>query len=100
MADISRGTHKRRKNTNQDAEDGESTLLTRTKKSVNVSQMNGVSSVPDRCFLGLSACVLVSYLAEVILYIAHVIYAWSEQWWGGQSAVVRLQGALYLLANI
>jgi hypothetical protein len=50
----------------------------------------GFSKTVKRIFNWLSVAVLVTYLADATIYIAHVMVARSEHWWRGQSAVVRL----------
>jgi hypothetical protein len=50
----------------------------------------GFSKTVKRIFNWLSVAVLVTYLADATIYIAHVMVARSEHWWRGQSVVVRL----------
>lgn len=50
----------------------------------------GFSQTVKRFFNWLSVAVLVTYLADATIYVAHVMVASSEHWWRGQSMVVRL----------
>lgn len=50
----------------------------------------GFSNTVKRVFNWLSVAVLVTFFADAIIYITHVMVARSEHWWRGQSVVVCL----------
>ncbi|KAJ5232224.1 ABC transporter integral membrane type 1 [Penicillium chermesinum] len=49
-------------------------------------------------FNWLSVGVLVTFLADSVIYIVHVMVARSENWWRGQSAVVYIVGSFFYYA--
>lgn len=66
-------------------------LPTRSRSS-GLRKMQGFSKTVKRVFDWLSVAVLVTFLADATIYILHVMAARSEQWWRGQSTVVRIGG--------
>jgi hypothetical protein len=66
-------------------------LSRQTRGSTPVRQIKEFSSTSKSCFKWLSVTVIVTYLADMTIYIIHVITPWSEHWWGGQSVVVGLE---------
>ena len=66
-------------------------LPTRSRSS-GLRKMQGFSKTVKRVFDWLSVAILVTFLADATIYILHVMAARSEQWWRGQSMVVRLGG--------
>lgn len=50
-----------------------------------------VPSIFTTCFRWLSFSILVSYIFDGMIYIAHVVKSWPEHWWGGESIIVRLK---------
>ncbi|KAJ6131446.1 hypothetical protein N7523_001906 [Penicillium sp. IBT 18751x] len=58
----------------------------------------GFSMTVKRVFNWLSVAVLVTYLADAIIYITHVMVARSEHWWRGQSVVIYIVGSFFVYA--
>lgn len=52
-------------------------------------QPQGFSKNVKRVFNGLALGVVLTFLADATIYIAHVMIARSQHWWRGQSGVVR-----------
>lgn len=65
-------------------------LPKRSRSSAVFRKTQGFSRNVKRLFNWLSAGVLLTFLADAAIYIAHVMVARSEHWWRGQSMVVRL----------
>ncbi|KAJ5500097.1 ABC transporter, integral membrane type 1 [Penicillium expansum] len=51
-----------------------------------------------RVFNLLSVAILLTFLADAIIYIIHVMAARSENWWRGQSFVVYVVGSFFVYA--
>lgn len=66
------------------------TLSIQTRNPAAYSRINGNPSISGRYFICLSVILAVSYLADMMIYIMHVLNGWSEHWWGGSSVVVCL----------
>lgn len=64
-------------------------LPRRARSSTAPKKSQGFSRTVKQCFNWLSVGVLLTFLADAIIYVAHVVIARSEQWWRGQSVVVR-----------
>lgn len=64
-------------------------LPKRTRSSHSFRKTKAFSKTVKRIFNWLSVAVLVTYLADAIIYVVHVMVARSEHWWRGQSMVVR-----------
>lgn len=47
------------------------------------------SPITKRVFNGLSAVLFLTYFGDAAVCVTHVVMARSEQWWCGQSVVVR-----------
>lgn len=65
-------------------------LPKRSRSSGPFRKTQGFSKNVKLLFNWLSGAVLVTYLADAAIYVAHVMVARSEHWWRGQSVVVRL----------
>lgn len=66
---------------------------TRARSPTAIHRSNEFSSVSKRCFMCLSASMILTYFADILLYVTHVISAWPEHWWAGQSIVVSVEEA-------
>ena len=47
------------------------------------------SKTVKRFFNWLSVAILITWIADAVIFIAHALMARSEHWWQGQSVVVR-----------
>ncbi|KAJ5873636.1 Vacuolar ABC heavy metal transporter (H.t1.c1) [Penicillium subrubescens] len=72
------------------------TIITRTNRPKNGQSF---SPTQKRLFNWLSAVLLVTYFEDAAVSVAHVVIAQSEQWWCGQSVVVRMHGPRYILRS-
>lgn len=64
------------------------TLPIQTRNPATYCRMNGIPSISGRYFICLSVILVVSYLADMMIYIMRVVNGRSEHWWGGSSIVV------------
>ena len=67
--------------------------LPRRARSSPPKKTQTFSRTVKHCFNWLSVGVLLTFLADASIYIAHVVIARSEQWWRGQSVVVSWEVA-------
>ncbi|KAJ5117489.1 hypothetical protein N7448_011121 [Penicillium atrosanguineum] len=88
-----------RKSKTQPVEYDELAPSTQARSPTAFYRSNEFSSVSKRCFMCLSASMIVTYFADTMLYVTHVISAWPEHWWGGQSVVIYLVGSFFIYAD-
>lgn len=64
-------------------------LPRRSRSPSALKKTQAFSGTVKQCFNWLSAGILLTFLSDSIIYVSHVVIARSEQWWRGQSVVVR-----------
>lgn len=75
-------------------------LPRRSRSSSALKKTQGFSHTVKQCFNWLSVGILLTFLADATIYIAHVAIARSEQWWRGQSVVIYIVGSFFVYAVI
>ncbi|KAF3387287.1 Heavy metal tolerance protein [Penicillium rolfsii] len=73
-------------------------LPKRCRSAAPVQKPKEFSPTVKRFFNWFSVAVLVTYLADAIIYILHVLLARSENWWRGQSSVIYIVGSFFFYA--
>jgi hypothetical protein len=58
-------------------------------KGKGADNKKSFSPIAKRVFNGLSAVLLVTYFGDAAVCVTHVVMTRFEQWWCGQSVVVR-----------
>ncbi|KAJ5095782.1 hypothetical protein NUU61_005138 [Penicillium alfredii] len=74
--------------------------LPKRSRSPSTFRPQGFSQNVKRLFNWLSAGVLLTFLADAAIYLTHVMFARSENWWRGQSAVIYIVGSFFVYAVI
>jgi hypothetical protein len=76
------------KNVSQRMGPGGRPLPMRSRSSNGYRQTQQFSKTVKRFFNWLSVGILITWLADAVIFIAHALVARSEHWWQGQSVVV------------
>ncbi|KAJ5808614.1 hypothetical protein N7474_009883 [Penicillium riverlandense] len=75
-------------------------LPMRARSSNSYRQTQQFSKTVKRFFNWLSVGILVTWLADAIIFIAHALTARSEHWWQGQSVVICIVGSFFVYSVI
>ncbi|KAJ5601895.1 hypothetical protein N7510_011429 [Penicillium lagena] len=75
-------------------------LPMRSRSSNSYRQTQQFSKTVKRFFNWLSVGILVTWLANAIIFIAHALVARSEHWWQGQSVVICIIASFFVYSVI